>query len=70
MNLFVDTSVWSLALRRSSPAEIPDVRRLMNALEAGDLVISTGLVLQELLQGSQGRGTATSSWNAFPHCRS
>jgi predicted nucleic acid-binding protein len=54
LSLFVDTSVWSLALRRSAPADVPEVRRLIVALEAGDLVVSTGLVLQELLQGFSG----------------
>ena len=50
MRVFVDTSVWSLALRRDSPPDLPEVHELQRALEAGD-VCSTGLVLQELLQG-------------------
>ena len=54
MNVFVDTSVWSLALRRSPPSRAPEVRRLESCLERGDLVVTTGLVLQELLQGFQG----------------
>ena len=54
MNLFVDTSVWSLALRRDAPPHIPQVDLLRNALEAGDPVFTTGLVLQELLQGIRG----------------
>lgn len=53
MNLFVDTSVWSLALRRDSPRETPEVQRLRAAL-LGDAVYTTGLVLQELLQGFNG----------------
>lgn len=53
MNLFVDTSVWSLAVRRDSPPDVPEVRRLRDAL-AGDAVHTTGLVLQELLQGIRG----------------
>ena len=53
MNLFVDTSVWSLALRRDSPPDTPEVRRLREAL-GGDAVYTTGLVLQELLQGCRG----------------
>lgn len=54
MNLFVDTSVWSLALRRSPPSQSPEVRLLGACLERGDLIVTTGLVLQELLQGFQG----------------
>lgn len=53
MNLFVDTSVWSLALRRDLPPDVPEVRRLREAL-AEDAVHTTGLVLQELLQGIRG----------------
>jgi len=50
----VDTSVWSLMLRRDQPSDIPQVRALMRALETGDRVVTTGLVLQELLQGFSG----------------
>ena len=54
MNLFVDTSVWSLALRRHEASDQPTVRRLRDALGGGNGVFTTGLVLQELLQGFQG----------------
>ncbi len=54
MNLFVDTSVWSLALRRDRREEAPEVRRLHDALVSGESVFTTGLVLQELLQGFHG----------------
>lgn len=54
MTLFADTSVWSLALRRDQPADDPAVRKLMRALESGERVVTTGLVLQELLQGFYG----------------
>ena len=54
MNLFVDTSVWSLALRRDSPPKCSEVLRLREALGGGEMVYTTGLVLQELLQGSRG----------------
>lgn len=50
MNLFVDTSVWSLALRRDAPPDLPEVHQLRHTLDAGS-AYSTGLVLQELLQG-------------------
>jgi predicted nucleic acid-binding protein len=52
--LFVDTSVWSLALLRDAVAEEPAVERLRIALDGGEGVFTTGLVLQELLQGFQG----------------
>ena len=54
MSLFVDTSVWSLALRRDSESAAPEVEALRRALETRETVASTGLVLQELLQGFRG----------------
>ena len=51
MGLLVDTSVWSLAFRRDAPPSIPEVAELKRALEAGDDIYVTGLILQELLQG-------------------
>ena len=54
LNLFVDTSVWSLALRRDATDPAPEVTELARALEAGEPVFTTGLVLQELLQGFHG----------------
>jgi hypothetical protein len=54
VNLLVDTSVWSLALRRDPPAREPAVDRLREALSNGDQVLMTGLVLQELLEGFAG----------------
>lgn len=54
MSLFVDTSVWSLALRRDSPPADPAVEILRQALMEGDTVVTTGIVLQELLQGFSG----------------
>jgi predicted nucleic acid-binding protein len=65
VNLFVDTSVWSLALRRDRPADDPAVRRLRQALEGGEAVLSTGLVLQELLQGFSGPRARTSIIERF-----
>lgn len=52
--LFVDTSVWSLALRRDAPPDHPAVGILRRALLDGDTVVITGVVLQELLQGFHG----------------
>jgi predicted nucleic acid-binding protein len=54
MMLLVDTSVWSLALRRDVVASLPEVRYLQQALLGSQAVVTTGLVLQELLQGFSG----------------
>jgi predicted nucleic acid-binding protein len=54
VNILADTSVWSHALRRDSPSDLPEVRRLRQALEGGEAIFSTGLILQELLQGFGG----------------
>lgn len=54
MTLLVDTSVWSLAFRRDAPSGGPEVRALMAAIGSGDAIVTTGLVLQELLQGFTG----------------
>jgi len=69
LTLLVDTSVWSLALRRDNRANVPQVRALVRALEAGDQVVTTGLVLQELLQGFSGpkaRDQIVDRFSAFP----
>jgi predicted nucleic acid-binding protein len=54
MALFVDTSVWSLALRHDEVVDAPEVRALKEALAEGGQIVTTGLVLQELLQGFSG----------------
>ena len=54
MNFLVDTSVWSLALRRGEPRAEREVARLREALFARESIFTTGLVLQELLQGFRG----------------
>jgi hypothetical protein len=57
VTLFVDTSVWSLALRRDARGLQPpgaEVMVLRQALERAELVVTTGIVLQELLQGFSG----------------
>lgn len=51
MAFFVDTTVWSLALRRDVVVDVPEVRVLKEALTEGGQIVTTGLVLQELLQG-------------------
>jgi predicted nucleic acid-binding protein len=54
VTFLVDTSVWSLALRRDHVDPSPQVRTLREALEGNEIVVTTGLVLQELLQGFAG----------------
>ena len=54
MMFLVDTSVWSLAFRRDDPAAAPQVQALQEALDGDDVVVTTGIVLQELLQGFAG----------------
>ena len=54
MTLFVDTSVWSLALRRDGSADLAEVQALRRALGGEEMVVTTGIVLQELLQGFAG----------------
>jgi hypothetical protein len=54
MSLLVDTSVWSLAFRRDIPQGSPDVSALRAALQGGEQVFISGLVLQVVLQGCAG----------------
>ncbi len=54
MTLLVDTSVWSLVLRRDAPRAEPEAQHLADALKGAEVVVFTGLVLQELLQGFSG----------------
>jgi predicted nucleic acid-binding protein len=69
LTLFVDTSVWSLALRRDRPADRAEVGVLVRALEGGETLLTTGLVLQELLQGFAGpksRAQIVERFSALP----
>jgi predicted nucleic acid-binding protein len=54
LTLFVDTSVWSNALRRDAPSAASEVTALIEAIRNGETIVTTGLVLQELLQGFSG----------------
>ena len=54
MNWLVDTCVWSLALRRNGGLDAAEVRVLSKVLTSHDQVFTTGLILQELLQGFSG----------------
>ena len=50
MSVLVDTSVWSIALRRDRPPSSRELEALRAAIEAGDVCL-LGVILQELLQG-------------------
>jgi predicted nucleic acid-binding protein len=65
VSLLVDTSVWSLALRRDAAAHEPEVHALVEALAGSDVVVTTGLVLQELLQGFIGPKAASAIVQRF-----
>ena len=54
MSVLVDTSVWSLAFRRDLPSRAPEVEELSRIVEIGEQIFTTGLILQELLQGFAG----------------
>ena len=50
MNVLVDTSVWSLALRRNSPRGTPAEMELIELIREGR-VLMLGAIRQELLSG-------------------
>jgi predicted nucleic acid-binding protein len=69
MTLFVDTSIWSLAFRRDDLPNGAEVLALRQALQAGQQIVTTGLVLQELLQGFSGpkqRDVLVAQFRALP----
>ena len=69
MSLFVDTSVWSLALRRDTIPDVAEVDALRRALLGEEVVVTMGLVLQELLQGFAGpraRAALLERFSALP----
>ena len=69
MSLVVDTSVWSLALRRGSPSPDPQLVKLATALTQRQPIVLLGVILQEVLQGirDESRFEALRSYlQAFP----
>ncbi|MDO5672258.1 MAG: PIN domain-containing protein [Actinomycetaceae bacterium] len=52
MIILVDTCVWSLAFRRDTPSDHVAVRVLERVLTGSDIVVTTGIIVQELLQGA------------------
>ena len=53
MNVLVDISVWSLALRRDMPRQTPEETELVELIGEGR-VLMLGAVRQELLSGIRG----------------
>lgn len=51
MSVVVDTSVWSMALRRHAPVESNEKSRLVRLLKDGQPIVLLGVIVQELLQG-------------------
>lgn len=51
MRILVDTSVWSLALRRSSGVVNEEAIALKTIIEQGEEIYLLGIILQEVLQG-------------------
>ncbi|MBI4729870.1 MAG: PIN domain-containing protein [Acidobacteria bacterium] len=71
MNVIVDTSVWSLALRRHRPSEHPAGRELAELIREGRATI-LGPIRQELLSGirrEQQFQTLRDHLRAFPDIR-
>jgi predicted nucleic acid-binding protein len=68
MGVIVDTSVWSLALRRRNPVDAPETEALTELIETGKAVM-IGPVRQEILSGVRYTvqfDRLRSALNAFP----
>ncbi len=55
--ILVDTSAWSLFLRKGGPADHPAVRKLSAVLVGDQDVVLTALILQEILQAFRSEAT-------------
>ncbi len=51
MKVLVDTSVWSLALRRQNGTRNKEADVLRMLIEGGEDILLIGIILQEVLQG-------------------
>jgi predicted nucleic acid-binding protein len=51
MKIIVDTSVWSLALRRAKKSDHPKVTQLKEFIQHEQDIFILGIILQEILQG-------------------
>ena len=72
MRTLVDTSVWSLALRKQGPAQHPAVRQLATFIEEQEEIVLIGLIVQEILQAFRSKSTvetATGYLGVFPIIR-
>jgi predicted nucleic acid-binding protein len=56
MSVVVDTSVWSHALRRTTPTSDPQAAKLADLLRQRQAVYLLGVILQEILQGIRDPG--------------
>ena len=69
MTVLVDTSVWSLSLRKDGPAKHPAVDKLQTLLLDTQDIVLVGIILQEILQGFRQEGIVTkvtAYFKAFP----
>ena len=69
MRIIVDTSVWSLALRRRSAIKNKEAIILERLIEDGEEIYLLGIILQELLQGIRKKeifDSLNSHLNYFP----
>lgn len=55
MNILVDTSVWSLSLRRKKRDQSAEADQLQELILAGQPIYLIGVILQEILQGLRHR---------------
>lgn len=51
MKVIVDTSIWSLALRRQEHIQNPEAETLKKIIKDGEDIYLIGIILQEILQG-------------------
>jgi predicted nucleic acid-binding protein len=69
MRVIVDTSVWSLALRRHAPSKNPEAVLLTKLIGEGENIFLLGIILQEILQGVKVRSDferLKEHFDAFP----
>ncbi|HCC68388.1 MAG TPA: hypothetical protein DEP99_00655 [Nitrospiraceae bacterium] len=51
MKVIVDTSIWSLTIRRHAHIQDPDAEILRKMIQQGENIYLLGIILQEILQG-------------------